>query len=390
MKLKLILILLVFLVSVVTIVKSGNFSSASTEFATKLYRRTAEGHQKRTNIVMSPLSIQNALSVMLFGAYGQTNLEMRYSLNYNDIELDQNQMIEKFKKLKESLANIENLKSLNKLFVQNSYKINPLFQKVAEESFATTSEHVNFLDSIEAAKTINDWVESSTENKIKGLIDPDSLDDETILLLANAVFFRGIWKNEFDPKLTELNAFYDNEKEIGEVFYMKANRLVNYKKLKNLNSSAIELEFNKNNISMIILLPDTDSGFNDLEENINEVDFNKLQDEMFEKEMNIEIPKFKFEYQVELEKALSKIGMGRMFTNSAEFKDILETTEQIKISQAVHKAFIEIDEFGVEAAAATAIQTVSIVDELFYVKLNKFNLLFLRFFYLHHMVQLTS
>lgn len=350
--------ILITILSFVNLVHSKDFTSVSNDFATNFYQRSIQGHH--TNVIMSPLSIQSTISVLLFGAYGQTEQEMRNSLSYSDIDLTNSQLAEQIHELRENIGQIEDINFINKIFLQKGYNLKKEFKEIAENSFELESEEIDFDDNRVAAKTINDWAEKNTENKIKDLVDPSALDDSTLFVLANAIHFKGDWKVQFDPKLTESGYFFRENKEVGLVDYMKSTRKFNYKKFKNINASAVEIDYNNYDMSMFIILPDFDSAFEEVEGNLGEIDFNTLKEEMHEREINLEIPKFKIEHQVDMKRALSRLGMGRMLTSSAEFRNIIDTTQHVKVSQVVHKSFISVDETGVEAAAASSVQFVSI------------------------------
>lgn len=189
----------------------------------------------------------------------------------------------------------------------NNFSVKKSFQDVASKSFNSEAQSLDFSDSANAAKTINGWVEDKTNHKIKDLISDDSLDSDTRMVLVNAIYFKGTWVYEFDKTKTFKGPFYLNEEETVTVDFMKIKKHFSYGQFPELKASAIELPYKNSDISMFIILPDSKTGLAELESNLNTIDINELSKKMFSQEVNVELPKFKIEFDVELNEPLKKV-----------------------------------------------------------------------------------
>jgi serpin B len=345
------------LLLLITEIVCGNeineFSASSCRFSTKLYRNIA-GKQSG-NIIMSPLSIQSAVSLLYFGANGATKTEMKQSLEYNRI--DRNQLAETFSQLGDKIKSTAGLDIANKIFIANGLSVKPSFNEIASKSFNSETQSVNFQDKTKTAKIINDWVESKTNNKIKDLLKADSLDADTRMVLINAIYFKGAWVYQFDKRGTLPMLFNLSENDSVETDFMFLRKRLPFAKLSEFNASVLELPYKNSDISMMIILPDSINGLSELEAKISNLDLTHLSSRLSTRhQVVVRIPKFKIETEIDLQNPLTALGMERIFSNNAEFNDLLANSESVKVSKVIHKAFIEVNEEGAEAAAATAIQ----------------------------------
>lgn len=189
----------------------------------------------------------------------------------------------------------------------NNYSVKKSFQDVATKSFNSEAQSVDFSNGAVAAKTINDWVEGKTNNKIKDLISADSLDADTRMVLVNAIYFKGFWTYQFDPKQTFKGPFYLNDQDTVDVDFMKIKKHFKYGVFEDLDSSAIELPYKDSDISMFIILPNNRTGLAALESKLHTIDLSELSKKMYSQEVNVEIPKFKIEFDIELNDPLKKV-----------------------------------------------------------------------------------
>ncbi|KAG5672320.1 hypothetical protein PVAND_002454 [Polypedilum vanderplanki] len=331
------------------------FSKSASNFAAKLYQNSIQG--KTGNVIISPVSVQTAVTLAMFGAAGETKQEMLKGLEYQGFT---DQIIaDNYQRFGESVAKTNGLKIANKIYVMKGYSVKPTFQQVATKSFNSEAEDVNFAQSKDSAGKINTWVENQTNNKIKNLISPDSLDADTRMVLVNAIYFKGFWTYQFDPKATFKAPFFLNDNDKVDVDFMKIKKHFKYGRFDDLDATALELPYKDSDITMLIILPNKRTGLAELESKLDTIDFNELTTKMYSEEVNVELPKFKIEFDIELTEPLKKMGMEKMFSDAAQFDELLTSTEPLKVSQVVHKAFIEVNEEGAEAAAATAIMVTS-------------------------------
>lgn len=170
------------------------------------------------NFVFSPLSIQTALSFLLFGAGGETLKAMKKGLKYGRTSKDD--LAKTFQELTEDFKATQGLSMANKLFVMEGFKIKQKFQSIAEKSFNSEAANINFLKKDAAAKEINGWVASKTNDMIKSVIAKEKITGDTKLVLVNAIYFKADWDNRFLPHKSICDKFYLNDKDTVEMTFM--------------------------------------------------------------------------------------------------------------------------------------------------------------------------
>jgi serpin B len=187
------------------------------------------------------------------------------------------------------------------------YTVKPTFQEVATKSFSSEAQDLDFAQNEQSAATINKWVEDHTNNKIKDLVAADSLDGLTRMVLVNAIYFKGTWVYQFDPKATFKAPFYLNDNDSVDVDFMKIKQHFKYGRFDKLDATALELPYKDSDITMLILLPNKRTGLAELESKLTTIDFGELSSQMFSEEVNVELPKFKIEFDIELTDPLKKV-----------------------------------------------------------------------------------
>lgn len=331
------------------------FAKAANSFATDIYQKVIES--KKGNVIISPASIQSAVTLAMFGATdgSDTKAQMLSGLKY-PAQYSTQTIADNYQAFTENVKKTNGLKIANKVYIMNGYSVKPTFQEVATKAFNSEAQSVDFAQNAAAASTINGWVENNTNNKIKDLIKPDSLSGDTRMVLVNAIYFKGFWKHQFNKERTFKAPFFLNENDSVDVDFMTIKKHFNYGTLRDLDATALELPYKDSDITMMIILPNQRTGLDALEKKLGTIDFSELSKQMYSTEVNVEIPKFKIEFDINLNEPLQKMGMQKMFSNSAEFQGLLDSNELLKVSEVVHKAFIEVNEEGAEAAAATGVQ----------------------------------
>lgn len=327
----------------------AQFIRKTNDFALDLYKQIISTEKK--NVVISPFSISTCLSLAAMGAGGLTAEEMLRTLKYDPEQ--KTSVAECYGKVLGSLDGNKSLKIANKLYIMEKYSVKQKFHELAKTGFRSEAESVNFEDSTGTAKKINTWVEQKTNDKIKDLISADSLDGMTRMVLVNAIHFKGTWTHQFNPESTRPMPFWTSETESVDVPMMTTKKHFKHGVFEELGFAALELTYSDSDVSMLILLPNERNGLPKLEENLQNIDIPDLLTKMYSQEVEVFLPKFKIEFDLDLKETLEKLGMGTMFSDSADFSELLEQNDPLKVSKVVHKAFIEVNEEGAEAAAAT-------------------------------------
>lgn len=336
-------------------------STGINKFSSNFYKSIAIDVKK--NLITSPLSVGMVLSMAAFGAGGDTEKQMRSTLNLpSDNEISKNG----YKSLINTLNNLKkvNLKLANKIYTTNGFDIEPEFIKITTDNFKSQIESIDFKNVDLASKNINEWCENNTEHRIKDIIQPDNLADAAMVLI-NAVYFKGNWKKKFNPSQTINKAFFTDTNSSIDVPMMQKLDNLNYGLLDEYDAQFVEIDYDSEDendgISMIIILPNNIDGLKKLEDKLNKINYGKIRESGYKRPVELSLPKFKIESSIDLQSALTKMGMSEMFTDNANFSRITKKIS-LKISKVIHKAFVEVNEEGSEAAAATVavIQTFSL------------------------------
>lgn len=191
--------------------------------------------------------------------------------------------------------------------MKKNFSLKRSFKDVATNSFGSEAQTLDFSQNTQSAATINGWVEEHTNNKIKNLIAPSSLNDNTRMVLVNAIYFKGLWANQFDPEDTFKAPFHLNDQETTQVDFMKIKEHFKYASLRDLAATAIQLPYNNSDISMLIILPNSPTGLSQLERKLTVESVGSIYERLESQEVNVEIPKFKIEFDMELNGPLTKV-----------------------------------------------------------------------------------
>lgn len=195
----------------------------------------------------------------------------------------------------------------NHFYVQQGYQIRKTFHDTAVNQFKSGIDSVNFVQSAAAAATINSFVESKTNHKIKDLIKASSLDADTRLVLVNAIHFKGEWVKAFKPYATSSGDFYLDETKTKNVDFMNNNEDYGYAVLKDLDATAVELKYLGSQFSFVVVLPNSKNGLSNLEATLQNYDLSKIWSQLHEEYVDVTLPKFKVEYEIELNSVLQKV-----------------------------------------------------------------------------------
>lgn len=323
------------------------------DFALTLYQQMAANDG---NLFFSPYSISNALAMTYAGACGNTAEEMKATLRFN---LAPNRLPLAFNKLITQLDGDGKprpfqLTVANRLWGQKDYGFLPEFTNVGKKFYHAALEEVDFVRSAEMArKTINAWVERQTKDKIKNLIPPGLLDDQTRLILTNAIYFKAPWLNPFNSVATKQAPFHLANGKAIDTPMMHAHQRLRFASDESFNM--LELPYEGHGQAMIVLLPKKKDGLGELEKQINAEALAKWLRKLTPHQVDVKLPKFKVTANSNLIAILKQMGMNDAFTfGKADFSG-MATHEKLYITAVLHKAFVDVNEAGTEAAASTAV-----------------------------------
>ncbi|XP_067633490.1 serine protease inhibitor 42Dd-like [Eurosta solidaginis] len=358
------------------------FARGGAQVATELLALLAEGNLKQ-NIVFSPFSIQTCAALAFTGASGETADEIAESLKF--ASNGQPEVAETFQFVFDKYKESELLKIVTKVYIQEGQKLKADYEGQLKESYNAEAEAVNFAEGESTASTINSWIEEKTAGKITDLVQASNFNALTRLVLLNALHFKGSWEMKFDEKLTAEGDFYITEDETVKVQYMSHNAKFCYGYLEELDCQAFEMPYNNSDLAMLVLLPNKRNGLGELAEKLKSTNLVDLAEKLnFKQKIMVKFPKFKVEFSVDLTDTFKKLGVNKIFSDNADFSNMLESHESLKVSNIFHKAVIEVNEEGTEAAAATgmifmlcSMPPQFVADHpFFYVIWNKRNILF--------------
>uniref|UniRef100_A0A8C3TL40 Serpin B10 n=1 Tax=Catharus ustulatus TaxID=91951 RepID=A0A8C3TL40_CATUS len=336
-------------------------SVSTNSFTLDLYKKLNET-SKGQNIFFSPWSIATALAMVHLGAKGDTATQMT-KLPFK-VMCGAENIHSGFKKLLSDINKRRTtylLKSANRLYEEKTYPLLPEFLQLITRYYNAKPQAVNFKRAAEQVRAqINSWVENRTERKIQSLLPAGSLHSRTVLVLVNAIYFKGKWEKKFLEKNTSEMPFRISKTKTKPVqmMFLKDTFFILHETT--MKFRIIELPYVKNELSMFVLLPDDISDNTTGLELVKELTYEKLaewtkSDNMMKAEVDLYLPKLKVEENYDLKSPLSSMGIQNAFDPSQADFTGMSVKKDLFISQVIHKAFVEVNEEGTEAAAATAV-----------------------------------
>src|SRR5262249_47030120 len=324
--------------------------SGNSEFGLDLY---AQLRATPGNLFYSPYSISCALAMTYAGARGATADEMAKTLRFS---LLPDRVHPAFRTLIREInapaaKRSSELSTANALWLQRGVPFESGFQDVAKSSYGASLAEVDFAGATETARrTINGWVEHETRGKIKDLIREGVLRPDTVLVLTNAIYFKGAWMNPFPPEATRPGTF-----ERGALGPIRDVPLMyrsgTYPYLDGGTFAVLELPYGANDESMIIVLPREVDGLDELEKALTAGRVRDWLARLTPQKVEVALPRFKVTAEFKLKQPLMTMGMGRAFSD-ADFSGMTRRGG-IRVHEVVHKAVVDVNEKGTEAAAAT-------------------------------------
>jgi serpin B len=334
-------------------------SAGNRAFAIDLYQAINGGSD---NLFFSPYSISLALAMTYGGAREKTAQQMAETLHFSlpdevlhagfnalDLELDSrnnegDEMMPGFK-----------LNIANSAWTQYDRPFEQAYLDLLAENYDAGLYLTDFVGDPEGSReAINEWVSQETEGKIEDLIPSGAIDALTRLVLANAIYFNATWQNTFEETLTRDAPFtlLDGSQVTVPMMALSSAKSLGYTTGENFE--AVELPYSGGQLSMVIFIPDEGS-FEAFEASLTSAKLTELLDNMEIKQVELQMPRFGFESEFGLASTLQQMGMQDAFNAQVADFSGMDGTKELFISNVVHKAFVDVDEEGTEAAAATAV-----------------------------------
>jgi serine protease inhibitor len=325
-------------------------ASANSSFGFSLMKQLA-GERHDSNIFISPYSISAALQMVWQGAAGDTKKEMDNTLALDGLKPET--VGAAYKDLDRTIKSASSnavLNVANSIWYAPNIDLKPQFVSINQNFYGAKLSALDFTDP-RSAGVVNSWVSEQTQGKIKQIIQPP-LSSKTGAFLANAIYFKGSWEHKFDSSATKDEAFHTRNGAEKQVPMMRQSRKFNYQE--DTEFQAVRLPYSGNRLGMFIILPATNSSSEKLLAKLNgDVWREKFRSKFEDREGTVLMPRFKLEFRADLVNSLKTIGIRHAFTHRANFSGVSDT--QLFISGVEHASFVEMNEEGTEAAAATGI-----------------------------------
>jgi serpin B len=329
--------------------------AGNSAFAFDLYQAIRE---EESNLFYSPYSISLALAMTYAGAHGETEHQMADTLHY---ALPQERLHPAFNALGLELGRRAEggegqeggfrLNIANSIWGQTGYSFLPEFLDILAENYGAGLRVLDFVSASEDSRlSINDWVSDETESKIEDLLPPNSITSQTVLVLTNAIYFNAAWSSPFSEGLTHDGTFHLLDGSQDTVPMMGQTEYFGY--AEGETYQAVELPYEGQELSMVILLPEAGS----FEEFAGKLDAERVASMLTDiapQQVHLTMPRFTYESGFSLKETLAAMGMPAAFS-AADFSG-MDGTRSLFIDDVIHKAFVSVDEAGTEAAAATAV-----------------------------------
>lgn len=324
------------------------------EFAFDLFKATYKNENK-TNLFISPLSVDMALGMTWNGAAGETKTEMQAALRNQGYTAED--INEYAKTLREALINADpstKLAIVNSIWTRSGFNVEQPFIDVNKTNYNAEVKTLDF-SSPNAVKEINNWCAKNTNNKIPEIIK--TIPSDAVMYLINAIYFKGIWKYQFDKKDTQDLLFTKENGMTQNVKMMSQTENLAYSA--DENARYLEMPYGNKAFSMVIILPQPEKDLKNVIQNISSDSWNNATKNMQERTINLKLPRFKLECDYDMEKnILPDMGMKLAFNRSlADFTGIYKGGD-LSISKVKHKTFVEVNEEGTEAAAVTSVEII--------------------------------
>ena len=331
-----------------------SLSDSMNDFSLNIYKYISD--ESKGNVFFSPYSIFVALSMTYEGARGDTADQMKNILGFeqnNEVSLCSFGRIY-------NLLNIDAeyiLNTANALWTKKDYPFLDEYLSFIDNYYMGKATDLDFSDPAKAAEIINDWVEENTGGKIDDMLSSSDISPGTVLILSNAIYFKGLWLTQFDVEATVDREFKISSGETIDVSTMvSTNSDVFFNYSENEYLQLLELPYKGDDVSMVILLP-KENNIDIIENKLSKENLTNWLNSMYPTKIDIFLPKFNFTTEYNLKNILIDMGLDIIFSYNADFSG-MNGFGGLFIGKVLHKAFVEVNEEGSEAAAATTVHVL--------------------------------
>ncbi len=307
---------------------------------------------ENSNLIFSPLSIDYALAMTYNGAGSATAEAIRHTLSLDSLTTDQ--MNSSFQTLTDFLLSLDNLTSIdiaNSVWYSDKYNVRDSCRNAIITYYNGETTGLNFSDP-SSKNIINDWVSEKTNGKITKMVD--NIPGNAVMYLVNAVYFKADWEVQFDKNLTKKENFYMDDGQVIQVNMMDCKK----PKLlleRNDNFTLVDIPYGNGQFALTVLMPAGSENINALMDMMTEENYKDLLNSADSAQLELELPKFTIESDLNLDSVLWDLGMKIAYSDSADFSNLFQDNLPLAITSVLHKAKMEVDEEGTEAAASTSV-----------------------------------
>ncbi|XP_060630376.2 antithrombin-III [Anolis sagrei] len=338
-------------------------SKANSRFAVVFYKNVTSSKNTNENVFMSPISISTAFAMTKLGACGSTLQQLMTVFKFDSISAKTSDQIHfffaklncrLFKKINKS----SELVSANRLFGEKSIVFNETYQNISEVVYGAKLWPLNFKEKPELSRAIiNNWVANKTEDLIQGVIPEGGIDHNTVLVLVNTIYFKGHWKSKFPIENTQMELFFKTPSDSCLVPTMYQEASFRYASIPSSQVQVLELPYKGDDITMVLILPFQQTSLAQVEQELTADKLEGWLNALKEASPAVHLPRFKIDDSFSLKEKLEQMGLKDLFRpGHASLPGIIaESQTDLYVSEAFHKASLEVNEEGSEAAAATAI-----------------------------------
>jgi len=325
--------------------------AADNAFSLKLFKKLDSASTGNTNLFVSPLSVSFAFGMTSNGANGQTLTAIRNTMDFN--QFTQDLVNNYYDNLITNLPKLDPLTTINianSIWYRQGFSVLPAFLQTNSSYYHAKVQALDFSSS-SAPATINGWVNQQTNGKIPSIVG--QIPANAVMYLINAIYFKSGWKEKFDPAKTAKRDFYLPDNSTVQTNFMDGK--IGFNRFDNTEAHVFELPYSNSKYSMVIVMPANGQTVNQLAAGLDSAKWSSWMHNLAGGSAELKLPKFTFSYNVDLNSTLRALGMDIAFSDAADFRGI-NATQQLLITDVVHKAFIDVDESGTTAAAATSVE----------------------------------